>query len=140
VEIAAKAAGFNAHTYTQAAEVCKRAEAGEEAAQEALATMDRTGVVQAAWRKLNDVPPPPKPPIALDTEHQRTRAEARRARLAKGIYGLQGMCDGFAATDLRYVVAVATAEELGEWDRILKGAVTTLGELRRDLKNEGSVA
>lgn len=135
-EKAAKAAGWNSQTYREAKEIVERAAQGEGAAQEALTEMDRTGQVLPAWRKLTGTPTPPKKDIDLSSERNRNVANARKNRLAKVLYKLEGAALGFDQFDdeLRWVLAVAEAEDLALWDQILKQAGKSISDFRKRLQ------
>lgn len=142
-DIVGNAVGMSRPTYLRAKAVVKAADAGDPTAVEAVKDMDRTGKVTPAYEKVTGQPtthPQPQRNIQIDTARQRNVAEARKGRLAKGIYGLEGTCAGFGEVDLRYVLPVTSEEELAEWDRLLGEAIKSLTSLRKKLKSERGVA
>lgn len=132
------ALGVSHPTYTKAKMVVDAAASGDEIAVAALEQMDRTGKVEPAFRKIGGKDRRPEKRVEgvdLTKGHNRQRADANKNRVAKVIYGLEGTAAGFdELQDLRWVLASASAEDLGQWDQILGQAARAITALRKRLK------
>lgn len=137
------AVGMSGRNYSKAKKVVVEAEAGNPVAVEALEEMDKTGKVEGPYRKVIGKPSPSRnggtkdrPIYSFGTEKGKQVAAKAKSRLENVIFGIEGYAESVAHLRVEHALPAASDEDRERWVRSLTESVRTLGEFKRQLKQE----
>lgn len=135
-DLVGESVGMSGPTYKRAKRVVLEASAENPVAEAALAEMDRTGKVAAAYKKVAATIPEAQEArrFRVTSDRDRVRAEKARTRIEKAVGACNGLARGLADLDPIKAVAVTSSEDIAGWNAAFIEATAAIKRLRSRLK------